>query len=280
MNGITENIREAAREFRAFLYPGKNQSDVSSKRRLGFTLIELLVVIAIIAILAAMLLPALSRAREQARTAVCRSNLRQLGLAVNMYINDYNRVMDCRDSSPRASGPQYDTHNWRWAMFQLLPYIHPEWHPDITATQMRRMTVDGSIGGKRLNGAWGCPSATDVGTEIGCSYGYNRNATSSNLPARNDPGVMRNPSGIMIFADGGGQWEGRNPVLFNNAHVWPTRNPDRYPYVESNYWFQFRHLDNTDPRAGRLNMLFVTGHVESKVFEDLAGESTKWFYED
>jgi len=62
------------------------------KARRGFTLIELLIVITIIAILAAILFPVFARAREKARQTVCASNLRQLGLAFGMYVQDYDET--------------------------------------------------------------------------------------------------------------------------------------------------------------------------------------------
>ena len=76
--------------WRGHSYPSERSGLKQSPDRFAaFTLIELLVVIAVIAILAALLLPVLNRAQEKGRTAVCRSNLHQYGLALQMYVEDF-----------------------------------------------------------------------------------------------------------------------------------------------------------------------------------------------
>lgn len=83
----------------------------------AFTLVELLVVIGSVAILIAMLLPALNKAREAANIVTCASNVRQIGLAAQMYANDYNDVI------PNFGITNPITGAWTWWPGLLEPYV-------------------------------------------------------------------------------------------------------------------------------------------------------------
>src|SRR2546428_12391240 len=101
----------------------KDSTSVKSARRgftpaSGFTLIELLVVIAIIAILAAILFPVFARARENARRSSCQSNLKQIGLGIMQYAQDYDERM----ISSRMSLNNADNEGGNWVVM-LQPYV-------------------------------------------------------------------------------------------------------------------------------------------------------------
>ena len=88
----------------------------SNRKKAAFTLIELLVVIAIIAILAAILFPVFARAREKARQASCQSNLKQLQLALLMYVQDFDERTPIGQTGPWYAVPHYS----------IYPYVKNE----------------------------------------------------------------------------------------------------------------------------------------------------------
>jgi len=195
-----------------------------------FTLIELLVVIAIIAILAAMLLPALSQAREKARQASCLSNFKQLSLGTLMYIDDNAECMPVVYHSD-AGSPGYVYGNRRYAMELVKPY-YSTW--DIlecpSDTVLRYHTsigynvnrLESESGGDNLqvgvmgrkSAIWRSPSSKVMlaGTEMLFSSGLAANPMTSDSRGYGDDvclaGLHRHNAGVNVaYLDGHGEWQ-------------------------------------------------------------------------
>lgn len=116
-------------------------------RRRGFTLIELLVVIAIIGILAAMVFPVFARARESARKAVCLSNIKNIALALNMYLGDYDTFpphAHDQDLHARLVAETSEDYAQQHRVDAMNPYVRPP------------VVLDEYIKNREV---WNCPSA-------------------------------------------------------------------------------------------------------------------------
>ena len=139
---------------------GRANPERSAYKREGFTLIELLVVVAIIALLMAVLMPSLQRAKRQAGSVACQSNLKQLGVVVAMYTDDFNGTF--HEESP--AGPRY---SWVYAM---RPYYSNE--PEIrNCPLVHKFYSDGVTGPFVGWGVYGEGSYSTPGWAVKGDYG-------------------------------------------------------------------------------------------------------------
>ncbi|MEN6549206.1 MAG: DUF1559 domain-containing protein [Armatimonadia bacterium] len=200
--------------------------------RRGFTLIELLVVIAIIAILAAILFPVFAKAREKARQSSCQSNLKQIGIAWVMYIQDYDEVCPPLYTSTPGISSNY---------FHMPELLYPY---------------------QKNAQIWRCPSESSAGQAfdygIFNNYGYNQSRFVGKTNF--DSGTislaqLEDPVGTLIFIDDVDLYAGPyNPAVAAGYN--PAQGVLNSPTDTTGTRAWNRHND-------MYNIAFADGHVKS-----------------
>ncbi len=237
-------------------------------RRSGFTLIELLVVIAVIAILMAILMPALNRAKKQARMITCQANLRQYGIAGHLYLEDNDATFPYSFTWLYNQGGV--NHNWHDASNNL------DLHPELAGCMwpyLKGLGIHLCPDFDVVTRGHGCGGTYEHGTvcdiPLDPQYSYTMNSylngdAWNSVPAEYKLGIskfnkqtqVKNPANVFFFSE-------ENPWVMsginvagindNNTRAWPDGSADSFG--------TFHKAPGGDLTQGVVNATFVDGHV-------------------
>ena len=199
---------------------------VEKGARGGFTLIELMVTVAVIAILAACLLPALARAKDKSRSVQCTANMRQWGLALRMYADDFEDYLPRRGQGVQTLALITRPDDW----FNALP-------PYFTQPPFAQLVANGKAPVPGQHSVFICPDAMNPGGTYFLCYGQNMNLSPWNLPGATKFGAVVQPDLVVALGDSPGPYA------------------STYPSAQA-YSIVARH-------AGQVHLLFLAGEVQS-----------------
>ncbi|AQQ10026.1 PilD-dependent protein PddA [Sedimentisphaera cyanobacteriorum] len=237
-------------------------------RTSGFTLIELLVVISIIALLMSILMPALNKAREQARNVVCQSNVKQWGLIFSMYTDDSDGYFpaDCHKDDGR----------WTWFL-SMKPYYAGKFEILLCPTTKAAPEDRGGRLNNRWqwNVRWWTPNVFETemledrdAEELGGSYGQNWWVTSNDswtatYPTENKFKRVDNvqkPSSVPVIGDCG------SFVVRPTRFADPPESDGDYSYESSN---EMKRVCTNRHNNGRVNWVFADFSVQQVKLKEL-----------
>jgi len=229
--------------------------------RCFFTLVELLVVISIIMLLASMLLPSLSKARDTAKKTQCMGNLKQLGSANLSYHDDYQRLVPINNYVGSTSLTMTNTSTVRWYGAQNSDGSFDRSQGQLY-TYLNNIKIMDCPGFKPAHETWGDRDCGGYGYNacIGNNAGLAGNPTTDSMSCGMGLQVLRKPASVVLqFGDAASPMTGASSIATANASLeqqhflWRSHNNTTAATIGSAH---FRHPGKT------CNLVWLDGHVE------------------